>query len=181
MAFFDKELWEFRAQKRHARGVGSSPPTGGLTIEMKAISGLSTLIAWCTERGTNVEFVRLPRHMGAVYDSEQNYVKVSSRALPEKQLCILLHECGHMLIGNRRQHERYGMGHHQKDPDVRRTLHHRFDVLDEEMEAWFRGMKLARRLKIKLDKETFHSTRLSFLKDYVKWVLEPGNFDKASD
>lgn len=115
---------------------------------------------------------------GATYVPETGDVKMSSRFSPERQLFLLLHECGHMLIGNRRKHERYGMGYtKQNDPQICKTLHHRFDVLDEEMEAWFRGLKLARRLKLKIDKSTFHSFRLSRLKTYAKWAIEPKHFE----
>lgn len=148
---------------------------------MRAVADLGTLIDWCRERGVDVRFGNMPSGTGATYFAEESYVKMSSRFSAEKQLYTLLHECGHMLIGDRRKHERYGMGHHQKDPNVRRTLHHRFDVLDEELEAWFRGMKLARRLKIRVNKETFHSHRLQCLKTYVKWVLEPENFEEAEE
>lgn len=177
MVSFDRELWEKRARKRHGKGVGSSPPTGAIANEMRAIVDLESLIGWCGERGVSVTFTNMPPNVGATYDSEQNFVQMSGRFLPEKQLIVLLHECGHMLIGNRRKHERYGMGH-QSDPTVTRTLHHRFDVLDEEMEAWYRGRKLAKRLKLKIDQEAFHTTRLACLKSYAKWVLEPNNFEK---
>lgn len=82
-----------------------------------------------------------------------------------------------MLIGKRRKRDRYGMGYSKiNDCDVKKTLHHRFDVLDEEIEAWFRGLKLANRLKIKIDKETFHTLRLQHLKSYAKWAVEPKQF-----
>ncbi len=145
---------------------------------MRAISDLSTLIEWVKERGVTVVFGNTPRDTGATLLQEQNIIKMSSRYMPEKQLFTLLHECGHMLIGERRKHERYGMGYKQEHhPIVSKTLHHRFDVLDEEMEAWFRGLRLARRLKIRVNKEAFHAHRLKCLKTYVKWVLEPEEFE----
>ncbi len=178
MVSFDKELWEKRARKRHAKGVGSSPPTGALSLELKAIADLGTLIGWCSERSVVVEFGNISKGTGASFDCEANIVKLSSRFIPERQLFLLLHECGHMLIGTRRKHERYGMGYNvQNISPENKTLRHRFDVLDEEMEAWFRGLKLAKRLKFKINKEAFHAFRLRYLKLYATWAIKPGDFE----
>jgi hypothetical protein len=76
----------------------------------------------------------------------------------------MLHECGHYLIGEKEKHERYGMGYSQLDPAVKATFAHKSDVVEEEYEAWWRGLKLARRLNIALDKSRFDEVRLSTLK-----------------
>lgn len=179
MASFDKQRWEDRIKKRFARSKGARPTPSSYAAEMKAINSLEGLVEWCRGKGYAVDFTNLPKDDApAVLDNDTMTIRVSCRLLPERQLFTLLHECGHTLIGQRRKNERYGMGYEagDKDPQIARTLHHRFDVLDEEIEAWHRGMKLSRRLRLGVDKERWHSVRLECLKVYAEWVLNPGEW-----
>lgn len=182
MAVFDPELWRARSWNRYqnalAGGTHREIATERWTRDITAIGHLEVLVNWCAQRGIAVVFCR---REGGTYYPEDKCIKINGRMLPERQVFFLLHECGHHLIGDKEKHERFGMGYSQDDPDAKRTFHHRVDIVDEEFEAWFRGFKLARRLKLRINKQRFDKTRSEMLKSYFKWALRVDGYGKDDD
>lgn len=182
MAAFLSELWRSRAQSRYQKAIDTGASkvvaTSKLANDIVAISSLKTLTGWCAAHGICVTFCQLE---GGMYWSEDKTIKISGRLSPEKQVFFLLHECGHHLIGDKEKHERFGMGYPQTDAKIKRTFHHRCDIVDEELEAWHRGFKLAGRLHIPLSKERFDKTRVVMLKTYFKWAINANAFEGKED
>lgn len=175
MPQFDSELWRSRAWARHQRALASSKvqkssANAKYERDLAAISGLTTLVTWCVEHGLQVEFKKID---AGEFDPEEKLIKISSRLSPERQLFFLLHESGHFLIGDKKKHQRFGMGWPQIGRSkIKRTFHHRIDVVDEELEAWFRGRKLSKRLKLRINLKRFDAFRTEALKTYLKWALK---------
>ena len=96
-------------------------------------------------------------------------------------MIVLLHECGHHLIGVNDDHDRFGMGYPQSDPEITKTFHHRVSCLEEEMEAWHRGWKLAKRLNLTVDRDVFDAMRLKCIRSYIKWTVKPNTFKTDGD
>lgn len=181
MAVFDQELWRSRAQARYQRArasQGEDAAGSHWTRDCAHVAALAVLVDWCTERGIEVVFCR---RGGGIYYPEKKRIKISGRLLPERQVHFLLHECGHHLIGDSEKHERFSMGYSQDDPVVTQTFRHRCDVVDEEYEAWWRGAKLAKRLRLSIDKESFNRTRAEMLKTYFKWALKTDGYGRDED
>lgn len=182
MAAFDIELWRARAWSRYQNAIDASVGKSKATVrwdrDQSHISALATLVGWCAERGIEVKFCR---RSGGIYYTNDKRIKINGRLLPERQVFFLLHECGHHLIGDKEKHERFGMGYSQEDPNVKRTFHHRCDIVDEEFEAWHRGFRLAKRLKLKINKERFDRTRAKMLQTYFKWAVKAGGYGKDED
>jgi hypothetical protein len=180
MAWFDPDLWRERAWSRYQQATGTSraAATERWERDVTHISALATLVDWCGQRGIEVVFCK---RGGGIYYPEDKCIKISGRMLPERQVFFLLHECGHHLIGDKEKHERFGMGYPQDDPNVKRTFHHRCDIVDEEFEAWHRGFKLAKRLRLRINKERFDRTRAEMLKTYFKWALRTDGYGKDDD
>jgi len=132
------------------------------------IDKLATVVDWCNFKGLRVVFGKV---CGGTYITGEKVIKLAGRASPEKQLYMLLHECGHHLIGFDGEDERFGMGYpYAEDPNVNATFHHRIACLEEEIEAWHRGWKLAKRLHLQLERQTFDKVRLECLRSYIKWA-----------
>jgi hypothetical protein len=169
VARFDVEVWKARATARFNRATEAGKPDAATRFmrDIKAIDDMTVIVSWCERKKIEVVFDRNPN--GAI---EGKRVRVNGRTRPEHQLYILVHECGHHLIGTRERDERYGWGYNADEPHEKRTLLHRVDVVDEEFEAWDRGRKLAARLGVKLDKEAFQRARASYLKTYMQWALK---------
>jgi hypothetical protein len=173
MAQFDIVKWKQRVTQKH-----SSEPTD-LSQKLKQVESLGDLISWCEARGLTVRFVR---KSGGTYLGEKKLVTLASRADVETQLYLLLHECGHFLIGGRDKTERFGMGYSMEDePGIKRKFVHKIDVVDEEFEAWHRGLKLGTRLGLCVDKERYDVIRCKYLRTYLKWALNVDGFGREDD
>lgn len=173
MIEFNKNLWEERARSRHKKALrrGSkdrSAVEAQLERDLKCIRKLSRVVEWCSQKNIAVVFGKKP---GGQYDTISRTITIACRAAPEKQLYYLLHECGHHLIGHKEHDERFGMGYPKvEDPDHNGTFHHRFACLEEEIEAWHRGWRLAKRLRLRMDRAEFDHVRLECLRSYVQWA-----------
>lgn len=144
--------------------------------EALAIDAIATVANWLNSRGISLKF---KKRTGAAFYFDSKTVVASSTLRPDAALVYILHECGHVLIGNEGASDRYAMGYpKQHDPKHNRSFQHRMAVLDEEMEAWHRGKKLAKRLKIGwcISERLWEEKKLDCLKTYVHWALHPREF-----
>ena len=182
MREFDPQLWKERAWARYSRALNSGRPDNEVGFEWAqdviAIGALDTLIGWCKEKKLKVLFAK---KQNGTYHSGKREVYISSRLSPTNQVVVLLHECGHHLIGVNDDHDRFGMGYPQSDPEITKTFNHRVSCLEEEMEAWHRGRRLAQRLNLNVDREAFDAMRLKCLRSYIKWTLKPGSFQEPEN
>lgn len=173
MIEFDKALWEERARSRHKKALrrGSkdrSAVDSQLERDLRSTVKLARVTEWCASKSLTVVFGKKP---GGQYDTLSRTITIACRAAPERQLFYLLHECGHHLIGFKEHDERFGLGYPKtEDPDWNGTFDHRFACLEEEIEAWHRGWRLARRLRLRIPRADFDRVRLECLRSYVQWV-----------
>ena len=136
---------------------------------MHAIDQITKLVDWCSTKRLDVVFAR---RANGLYERDKRRITVNGRLAPESQLFVLMHECGHHLIGRPSPEERFGTGYQAADPNVKRTTLHRVDVVDEELEAWARGLKLAKRLGVEVDLDRYNRTRSEYVKTYLKWAAK---------
>lgn len=169
---FDRQAWKRRAWARCERAGQTQAAERKFHSVSHAIDGLGRLVTWAEARGVRIEFDPTESE-GSLLD---NVASISSRVSAEKQLCYLLHELGHHLIGVREPDQRFGAGYGDETPGATRTSKHRLAVVEEELEAWHRGMKLAHRLGIRVNVELFDRLKLAAIKTYMSWCLRQGRF-----
>jgi hypothetical protein len=183
MAKFDVLLWRKRAVARYKSATARNPLSEEhfikkLRSDHTNISRLSSVIGWCNHRKIDVDFTMTPE-LG-IYDFNLKKIEINSRLTTERQLFLLLHECGHHLIDSADEQTRFSMGYSQLlNKDVNRTFDHRCSVLDEEFEAWHRGFRLSDRLNLHIDKMRYNKTRSEMIRGYMKWVLRVNEFGKV--
>ena len=120
---------------------------------------------WAVRKGLNVKL-----------SNEQSYswgrdINLKNAKSMQVMLHEFLHECGHYLIG-RDTTGRFDMGYPVAGTrKARKQARHRVAVLDEELEAWARGEKLARRLGIKIDKKRYDLMKAHHVATYCRFVL----------
>lgn len=107
-----------------------------------------------------------------MYEIELKRITVCGRLSPERQLFNLAHECGHYLIGRPRPGGRFDAGWHVEGSGARRSTLHRVDVVDEELGAWARGLRLLQRLKVTVDMKRYNRVRAEYVRTYLKWALK---------
>jgi len=100
-------------------------------------------------------------------------VYLNSRNHIEKRLYILLHECGHILIDNGSEDRLYSLSR-ETEAVVGDCVSkkRRVAVLSEEIEAWKRGERLAKRLGISINEEKFDKIRTDSIMSYVEWARD---------
>lgn len=84
----------------------------------------------------------------------------------EMSLYYLLHEMGHVVLYNRKKtykkHYQYFFENFSKTSMV-----YKVGILQEELDAWKEGLKLANRLKIKINRRKFEITKSRCIKTYI--------------
>lgn len=177
---FDAEIWKQRAWARYTRAVQSGRAQKvdetNWALEVLAISDLSQLVTWCTGHKLRVTFAK---KSNGEYHSRDKQIIVSSHLVPRKQVVVLLHECGHHLIDGQDIQDRFALGYSQVDPEIIKTFPHRLACLEEEIEAWHRGWKLAKRLSLTVDRDFFDEYRVKCLNSYIKWSINPKKFKES--
>jgi len=171
VATFDPEVWRDRASKRYYGAHDSKKDTAAATYvcSLAAIDGLTLLIDWCQSKSLCIKFTN---RYGGYFDPNKKEVQVNARLAPEMQLIVLLHECGHFLVDVHRPKHRINRGYDALDALAGKTTESRVDIVDEELEAWRRGLSLAKRLKIKLNEEKYNQVRSKCVKTYMKWAVK---------
>ena len=170
---FDPAVWRERAWNRLCKFPSRRGVESRWAAEIVAIHDLDVLVEWCAAKGLEVAF---GKKQNGVYDPSNKRITISSSALPGRQLAYLLHEAGHHLIGESEHHERFAMGYpRDEDPQVRRKFKHKLACLEEELEAWHRGWRLARRLALAINRDAFDEVREDCIRSYVKWAAKRGD------
>lgn len=172
---FDKDKLRNQAWNRFQRLIKKQTirvPKRGAEVQwfrdVIYVEKVAAVVDWCAGRGVAVY---VAKKANGTYDPNSKQVTLTARAAPEKMLHYLLHECGHHLIGMEEHHERFGKGYPRGgEPRVTKSFEHRLACLEEEMEAWHRGWKLAKRLGLEADREEFDRTRTECLRSYVIWT-----------
>lgn len=164
------KVWNRYLTELRSRPKKADRAAARWTQDTAAIEDLERIVRWCRRKGIEVRFSGTRSSM---YSPLNRRINMSSRLRPTKQVAVLLHECGHSLVTDGSNNDRFGMGYSQADRRTWRTLEHRFTILDEEMEAWRRGWNLSRRLGLSITKDVFNAVRFDCLKSYLHWTLLP--------
>lgn len=132
-------------------------------------SSLVKLRSWLKLRSFSLSFGR--RFNDVCF--EKRRVRVQASLSHESKLATLLHECGHVLVflGRRRHRRREVAGasyaawlRMQRSSSKRAHL----CFLQEEMAAWDRGLRLAKRLHIPVNRRKAQLQRTRSLMTYVR-------------
>ena len=126
---------------------------------------ISQIVGWLESRGDYVEFDRLGDDS---VDRIAKVVSINTTRSEETQLHIILHECGHVLVaesdlivnGSVEVLERFGESS---------KIHKTFTVI-EEVEAWKRGLALAKRLQIPINKDKWNRDVSRAIYKYMLWA-----------
>jgi len=128
---------------------------------------LGTVIYWLQSKGYFVDFAR---DGDDSVDREAKIVSINSTRSLETQLYTLLHECGHVLVSesdNIVNGAEEVLGKYGEKTKIYKT----FTVI-EEVEAWKRGLKLAGRLHVPVDKKKWNRDVARAITSYMKWATD---------
>ncbi len=177
MSLFDEEAAHDRSLRRFERAVRGG--RNGRLAENSwwgdhlSIRDIAAVVDWCAGKGLRVEFVK---RANAVFDRNTMTISIASNVRPPRQLIYLLHECGHYMISTTAaKDDRFKMGYALGDGfTTERGFPHKLACVEEEFEAWHRGWRLSRRLKLGIKREQFDAVRRTCLRTYMAWGVKSG-------
>jgi hypothetical protein len=109
-------------------------------------------------------------------DFDNKIININNNTNITSQIITILHECGHILIYLQRKKYKnkkiVGLSWYDWNKIFikNRTLKNKISILEEEIESWNRGLKLAKKLNIKVKKKIYQYHRIRALKSYIKYV-----------
>ena len=130
----------------------------------------TALLQWIKTKG-----FRLKESDGDCYLPAEKIITYNKRLSDENRLYSVLHECGHLLVQqNAQSYEKRYKSQVQGLFDKRkcRSVRWRIDFLKEEYDAWDRGFRLAKRLKIPIDEDKYYNYASKCLETYCRWVID---------
>tara|TARA_B100001287_G_C22612354_1_gene495779 strand:+ start:359 stop:778 length:420 start_codon:yes stop_codon:yes gene_type:complete len=101
---------------------------------------------------------------------EERIIYINSRQSYENMLYAIIHESGHILTNNNikyflEKHPIYP--YHITDGRVTKSKKYSVCLISEELEAWKRGLGLAKKLNIKIDKNNFFKIMIDSVWSYI--------------
>jgi len=101
-------------------------------------------------------------------------VYINSRNHPETRYYTLLHECGHLLISQtaRQWSKDVPMYASVEDARVERSKAYRVSLVAEEIEAWKRGRRLAKKLNHYIDNDKYDKQITENVFSYIEAAAE---------
>lgn len=103
-------------------------------------------------------------------------VFINSRLHPENKFYTLLHELGHIIVGESwpEFHADHPMYVHHPEARVdgrkERSYAYRVSLLSEEIEAWKRGRRFAKSLGFIIDDEKYDKYMTENIMTYIDWA-----------
>ena len=103
-------------------------------------------------------------------------IYINSRNHIENRYYTLLHECGHMMIAQSwrdfdKDHPMYACS---SDGRNARSKAYKVSTVAEELEAWKRGRRLARRLQHHVNDEKYDAHVTKNVMSYIEWAAGVG-------
>lgn len=131
---------------------------------------MQRLSDWCETNNIDIEECN-KKNSDSFCPSERTIVLYKRQPTSVKKN-TLIHEIGHVLIflARVRNKNRKVVGRTLREFDRPiRTWSDRVAILMEEIEAWDRGERLAKKLGVRFDKKQFHRERALAVASYIKF------------
>ncbi len=106
---------------------------------------------------------------------ERKVIMLNTRSSDRNQLFSLLHECGHFL--SRRNKKKFSkkfklLTELENSSRNKKPLRYYTQEIEDEICAWNDGLKLAKRLSIKIDDELYFKYASRFLMGYMAHAVQ---------
>ena len=135
-------------------------------------ASFNILANWLYDKGYNLH---VDTDETNAFYREDKLICIDSRMGIEKRLYTLIHECGHLLIEDRwsAYAKKYLHAGVRGDGRKMRSAKYRVSIIEEEVEAWEKGYRLAKRLNLYIDEEGFVKDKTEALMSYFEWASKP--------
>jgi hypothetical protein len=137
---------------------------------------IKRLVDWLSKQGYSFRFSICDQ-----VDWESTTVTLYPNPNQDYLLYTLLHECGHIVVGNYDSYKKEFKSitiADQKDNRHYRSNIYRYKKLKEEMDAWEEGKNLAKKLKIRINKDSYDKYAAKWFMTYVRDFKDPYSKDE---
>lgn len=124
------------------------------------------VVAWLGSKNYSVKCFAGARD---ILDFNSRSVHINSRQRSESKFYTLLHECGHLLISysSKKFKEDYPVYAFSGDASSTRSIAYQVSLVAEELEAWKRGRRLAKKMGLHVDDEKFNKIMSKCSMSYI--------------
>ena len=127
---------------------------------------LRKLERYCNKKGYAVLYKSV--ELDSIY-YQDNKIVIGVNHTDEVALYCLLHEIGHaILFGKKTTYQREFDQVYSKFSRQSKT--YKLTAIQEELDAWKEGLKLANRLKIKIDRRKYEIYKTKCVLTYLSWT-----------
>lgn len=132
---------------------------------------ISVLEDYCNGKSWVIEYRRAQKVKSDFAAITDKKIVIKKDRRPEITFYIMLHEIGHMMLCQNRNmyNERYNAVY---DNFSRASMTHKIKLVEEELDAWKIGYKLAKRLKLYVNQRKFESVKVRCVSTYMSWAVE---------
>lgn len=135
--------------------------------DMFWLKQLRNLERYCNEKGYRVVYRDV--EIDAVYLEKKVFV-MSNKPKDEVSMYHLLHEIGHLRVI--RKKKTYADSYSYIFDNFSKTsLTHQIATIQEELDAWREGLKLARTLNLHVDRRKWEITKTKCISTYLSWAV----------
>jgi hypothetical protein len=129
---------------------------------------LERLTKYAANRGYMVVFEKSAENQDSV-DPERKVIRISTGHTNEMAFYCFLHELGHVVLmdDHKKYKHSYGIIWNSFSGN---SLTLRVTTLQEELDAWREGLKLSRRLKLKVNRRKFEIVKAKCIATYLPWA-----------
>lgn len=131
---------------------------------------LTKLVSYSNDNGFQVLFKK-EKHGIAAICFKTKQITIQTSYTKEKQLYLLLHELGHYVILKDAKKYNNGIGY-VLDNFTSSSMASKTAEIEEEFEAWNAGRELAKKLRLKIRRDSFERFKSKLLTTYFIWAVQ---------
>lgn len=135
---------------------------------------IARLEQWVNERGYVIDFSDGYKEEQGMFVWEHRTIYVHKHISDkEKQFYILLHECGHFLImcNAKQWKEKFPTSYGQSTNAYPQSNVVKMAFFEEEVEAWHRAVRLAKKLKLTVNRDKFERLKAKCLRKHIDYLF----------
>jgi Zn-dependent peptidase ImmA (M78 family) len=126
------------------------------------------LVSYAEEQGYKVAFKNL-KGKSSWISTTQKKIVIHTSSTVELQVYDLMHELGHSV--QQKNTKTYQRAFATTFEDFsRQSQTYKIKILEEEIDAWNKGLKLSKRLGVTVDKRNFEIRKASRVATYASWA-----------
>jgi hypothetical protein len=127
------------------------------------------VIRFCNDHGFSVRFKKCKNGISTICFEEKE-VLMHNGYSPEREFYALLHETGHLVLHDNHQLYSQNVGY-VFNKFTSESLTQKVGEVEEEYDAWRVGYKLAKKMRLKVDRYAYEKIKASYLSTYFEWAI----------